>query len=362
MTAEKRKKPSCDSSPVSCTSDCSTRSSTASNNFIKCLEVYFEQMASRIHWTDAMDEAFLTAYVSFRENNVWDNRKSLETNYDMLAAHLASNDIMTVTGQQLQTRFYHIKKKWDLFCNLRGISSKIETGVGWSEDSYCFTADDEHWANLEQTNASYVDFKKENSCYWYDRLTPLLLGRHATGSRAQSASEVVPSEPPRRERSNTAAKNRKGKGKASSSRVPTPVNVTAVEDDDDVYYVPPVPGAVGGKRSASSLGTSGEPEGSRGSKSTRSSTGLEDAISKIGNYTDFVLDDRRSRSEFDSVYGIMQCQDVITSMEIPDAWRLEANCHYAKYENEGEKIIFLRASAADRYGYILKLMKEKGLA
>ncbi|XP_071916418.1 uncharacterized protein [Coffea arabica] len=319
-------------------------------------------MASRIHWTDAMDEAFLTAYVSFRENDVWDKRKSLETNYDMLAAHLVSNHILTVTGQQLQTRFYHIKKKWDLFCNLRGISSKTETGVGWSEDSYCFTADDEHWANLEQTNASYVDFKKENSCYWYDRLTPLLLGRHATGSRAQSASEVVPSEPPRRERSNTAAKNRKGKGQASSSRVPTPVNVPAVEDDDDVYYVPPVPGAVGGKRSASSLGTSGEPEGSRGSKSTRSSTGLEDAISKIGNYTDFVLEDRRSRSEFDSLYGIMQCQDVITSMDIPDEWRLEACDHYAKYENEGARIIFLRASAADRYGYILKLMKLKGLA
>ena len=215
---------------------------------------------------------------------------------------------------------------------------------------------------FHQTNASYVDFKKENSCYWYDRLTPLLLGRHATGSRAQSASEVVHLEPPRRERINSASKSRKGKGKASSSRVPTPVNVPAVEDDDDVYYVPPVPGAVGGKRSASSLGTSGEPEGSRGSKSTRSSTGLEDAISKIGNYTDFVLEDRRSRSEFDSLYGIMQCQDVITSMDIPDEWRLEACDHYAKYENEGARIIFLRASAADRYGYILKLMKLKGLA
>ncbi|XP_071918108.1 uncharacterized protein [Coffea arabica] len=215
-------------------------------------------MASRIQWNDAMDEAFLTAYFSFRENNVWDNKKLLETNYDMLAGHLASNGIMIVTDQQLQTRFYHIKKKWDLFCNLREISSKSETGVGWSEDSCCFTADDEHWANLEQTNASYFDFKKENSCYWYDRLTPLLLRRHATGSRAQSASKVVPSEPPHRERSNSATKSWKGKGKASSSRVPTPVNIPVEGDDDDVYYVPLVPGAVGGKRSASSLGTSGE--------------------------------------------------------------------------------------------------------
>nr|XP_027101767.1 uncharacterized protein LOC113722711 isoform X2 [Coffea arabica] len=222
MTADK-KKPSCDSSPVSYTSDCSSRSSTASNNYIDCLSTYVEQMASRIQWTDAMDEAFLIAYVSFRENNWWDNKKLLETNYDMLASHLVSNGIMTVTGQQLQTRYYHIKKKWDLFCNLRGISSKSETGVGWNEDSYCFTADEEHWQNLVQ-------------------LTPLLLGRHATGSCAQCASEVVPSEPPRRERANTSARSRKGKGKASSSMSPNPASMGVQGDEGDVYYVPPVPG------------------------------------------------------------------------------------------------------------------------
>ena len=133
-------------------------------------------------------------------------------------------------------------------------------------------------------------------------------------------------------------------------------------DEDDVYYVPPVPGAVGGKRSASSLGTSGEPEGTRGSKSTRSSTGLEDAISKIGNYSDVVLEDRRSRMEFESLYSVIQCQDVINTMDIPPEWRIHANCHYANYEKEGERVIFLRASATDQYGYILKLMKEKGLA
>nr|XP_027063947.1 uncharacterized protein LOC113690309 [Coffea arabica]XP_027063948.1 uncharacterized protein LOC113690309 [Coffea arabica]XP_027063949.1 uncharacterized protein LOC113690309 [Coffea arabica]XP_027063950.1 uncharacterized protein LOC113690309 [Coffea arabica]XP_027063951.1 uncharacterized protein LOC113690309 [Coffea arabica]XP_027063952.1 uncharacterized protein LOC113690309 [Coffea arabica]XP_027063953.1 uncharacterized protein LOC113690309 [Coffea arabica]XP_027063954.1 uncharacterized p len=362
MTADKRKKPSCDSSPVSYTSDCSSRSSTASNNYIDCLSTYIEQMASRIQWTDAMDEAFLIAYVSFRENNWWDNKKSLETNYDMLASHLVSNGIMTVTGQQLQTRFYHIKKKWDLFCNLRGRSSKSETGVGWNEDSYCFTADEEHWQNLVQTNSSYADFKKENSCYWYDRLTPLLLGRHATGSRAQSASEVVPSEPPHRERANTSASSRKGKRKASSSMSPNPASMGVQGDEGDVYYVPPVPGAVGGKRSASSLGTSGEPEGTRGSKLTRSSTGLEDAISKIGNYSEVVLEDRRSRMEFEFLYSVIQCQDVIDTMEIPDNWRIHANCHYANSDREEERVILLRASAADRYGYILKLMQEKGLA
>ena len=101
-------------------------------------------MVFRIQWTDAMDEVFLIAYVNFRKNNWWNNKKSLEMNYDILAGHLVSNGIMTVTGQQLQTRFYRIKKKWDLFCSLHGIFSKSKTGVGWVAKSYCFIANDEY--------------------------------------------------------------------------------------------------------------------------------------------------------------------------------------------------------------------------
>mgnify|MGYP004715990031 FL=1 len=66
--------------------------------------------------------------------------------------------------------------------------------------------------------------------------------------------------------------------------------------------------------------------------------------------------------EFESLYSVMQCQDVISTMEIPQDWRIHANCHYANSDRESERIIFLRASAAERYDYILKLMKEKGMA
>ena len=143
---------------------------------------------------------------------------------------------------------------------------------------------------------------------------------------------------------------------------PNPASMGVQGDEGDVYYVPPVPGAVGGKRSASSLGTSGEPEGTRGSKLTRSSTGLEDAISKIGNYSEVVLEDRRSRMEFESLYNVIQCQDMINTTEIPSEWRIHANYHYANNEKKCERVIFLRASATNRYGYIVKLMQEKGLA
>ncbi|CDP21588.1 unnamed protein product, partial [Coffea canephora] len=68
------------------------------------------------------------------------------------------------------------------------------------------------------TNSSYAEFRKENSCYWYDRLIPILLGKHAIGSRAQSASKIVPPEPSRCQRANTSARSRKEKGKASNSR------------------------------------------------------------------------------------------------------------------------------------------------
>ena len=78
-------------------------------------------------------------------------------------------------------------------------------------------------------------------------------------------------------------------------------------DEDEVYYVPLVPGVVGGKRPISSLRTSGELEGTRGSKSTKSSTSLEDAVSKIGHYTELALEDRRSRMEFESLYSVIQC-------------------------------------------------------
>ena len=55
-------------------------------------------MASRIQWTDAMYETFLIAYVSFRKNNWWDNRKLLETNYDQLATHLVSNGSLSLAN------------------------------------------------------------------------------------------------------------------------------------------------------------------------------------------------------------------------------------------------------------------------
>ncbi|XP_071904586.1 uncharacterized protein [Coffea arabica] len=249
MTSDKRKKPSCYSSPVSCTSDCSSRSSTASNNYIDCLSTF-----------------------------------------------------------------------------------------------------------VDQTNSAYVEFKTENSCYWYDRLTPILLGKHATGSRAQSVSELIPPESPRHQRANTSARSCKGKGKASSSRASNPRDTGEQRDEDDVYYVPPVPGAAGGKRPVSSLGTSGEPKGTRGSKPIRSSTGLEDAISKIGNYSKLALEDRRSKMEFESLYIVIQYQEAITRMEILDLWRIHANCHYANSDREGERVVFLRSSDSNPFGYIFKLV------
>ncbi|XP_071906720.1 uncharacterized protein [Coffea arabica] len=255
MTSDKRKKPSCDSSPISCTSDCSSRSSTASNNYIDCLSTY-----------------------------------------------------------------------------------------------------------IDQTNSAYVEFKTENSCYWYDQLTPILLGKHVIGSRAQSVSEIVPLELPRRQWANTSARSCKGKGNASSSRASNPGTRANKGDEDDVYYVPPVPGAVGGKRPVSSLGTSGELKGTRGSKSIRSSTGFEDAISKIGNYSKLALEDRRGKMEFESLYIVIQCQEATTRMEILDLWRIHANYHYVNSDREGERVVFLRSSDSNRFGYVFKLVQEKGLA
>lgn len=116
------------------------------------------------------------------------------------------------------------------------------------------------------------------------------------------------------------------------------------------------------KQPGSSLGTSRKPEGTRRSKYSWSSTGLEDAISKIGNYSELVLENRHSRMEFESLYSIIQCQDAIKQMEIPDLWRIHANCHYANQNREDERVMFLRSINSDRFGYILKIMQDKGLA
>lgn len=101
-----------------------------------------------------MDEEFITGYIAFKEEKLWDNKKPLEMNYANLAVHFIENGIMNVNGGQLQSRFYQIKKKWDLFSHLRGLSMNTKTGLGWDEEGHHFTASEEHWASLEEISYS----------------------------------------------------------------------------------------------------------------------------------------------------------------------------------------------------------------
>lgn len=132
-------------------------------------------------------------------------------------------------------------------------------------------------------------------------------------------------------------------------------------EEEDVYYIPLVPEAVGGKRLASSVRTSGEQEGTRGSKSACSSrSALEDALSRIANFSDVTLEGHHRWQESDSVHSVATSQDIIKEMNIPDQWKIHATLHYAN--NSEERIVFIRASPSERFEYVLKIMQDKSLA
>ena len=67
----------------------------------------------------------------------------------MLATYLREHFEMQVTGGQCQSKLSRFKKKWNVFANLRGLSSKADIGIGWDEENNCFTAFDEYWTQME---------------------------------------------------------------------------------------------------------------------------------------------------------------------------------------------------------------------
>ncbi|XP_027149272.1 uncharacterized protein LOC113749652 [Coffea eugenioides] len=110
---------------------------------------YVQQMNEKLQWTSTMDFNFITTYVDWKQTKKWDNHKTDDQNYDMLATYLREHFEMQVTGGQCQSRLYRCKKKWNVFSNLHGLSSKPETRIGWDEESNCFTSSDEYWAQME---------------------------------------------------------------------------------------------------------------------------------------------------------------------------------------------------------------------
>ena len=125
----------------------------------------------------------------------------------------------------------------------------------------------------------------------------------------------------------------------------------------------PIPGVNSGKRPAYSLGNSGEREGFRGTKYTRSSADrIEDALSKIGKFTDVAICDRKDRIDRDEMYKVENCQNIVSAMDIPVDWKVEIDSYLTEDTNLGQRIIFMRYDAAGRYAYVARHMRKKGEA
>lgn len=309
-----------------------------------------------------MDDTFISAYIQFKADRVWDSSRSLDWNFDNLAAHLVEKHNIHVTGGQCKSRFYRFKRKWHNFCQLRGLSRSPETGIGWDAENDCFTANPEHWAALEAHSAAYADFKQPGSCHLYELATETLRGTSATGNRAQSASQPVVVDQTRTARA-SSSRSRKGKQVASSSIDDPTTNFPFL--DEDVQYMPSAARIdIGrGKRPATSHGASGEPEGSRSMKSPRSSgERFDDAISKLNSFSSCALEDRQSRRQRDCQFSVEVAQDIVNGMALPDEWKLEACFFFAERGNEGQRVIFIRFDDAQRYAYITRLMRQKGIA
>ena len=207
-------------------------------------------------------------------------------------------------------------------------------------------------------NKEYKDFKVAGSCFLYDLYTSTTLGKTATGSYAQSAKQPVLEGEHRRP---VVGKPQKSKGKAAATSSATSGYQQYPWEGEDVYYIPPVPGASSGKHFASSLGTLGDREGSRGAKSTRSSSDrerLDDAISKISHVTTVSQEFKEIRYEEEAKYSVPVFQDIFKNMQLPKSVKLKATMYFAERRNAGQRCAFVRFDEAKRYDYIELIMEE----
>ncbi|XP_071904557.1 uncharacterized protein [Coffea arabica] len=211
---------------------------------------------------------------------------------------------------------------------------------------------------MEAVNKEYKDFKSPRSCSLYDVYTPTTLEKTATGSYAQSAKQPVPESEhcwP------LVGMPLKSKGKAAASTSAGPGYQQYPWEGEGVYYVPPVPGVVSGKCPASRLGTPSDREGSRGAKSTRSSSDrerLDDAISKISHVTTVSQEFKEIRYEEEAKYSVPVFQDIFKNMQLPKSVKMKATMYFAERRNAGQRCAFIRFDEAKRYDYIELIMEE----
>ena len=230
------------------------------------------------------------------------------------------------------------------------IRPKCLTFIGWS------------LTNLSvfnfKVNKDYKNFKAPGSCFLNDIYTQTTLKKTTIGSYAQSASQLVPEDEHRRP---LIGMLQKSKGKAPVSISAAPGYHHYPWEGEYVYYVPPVPGVAPGKPPASSLGTTGDREGSRGAKSTRSSSDrerLDDAISKISHITTTSYEFNQNRYEEEAEYSVPVVQDMVKNMQLPKSVKLKATMYFAERRNAGQRCAFVRFDDAERYDYIELIMEE----
>ena len=158
-------------------------------------------------------------------------------------------------------------------------------------------------------NKGYVEFQTPNSADLVMVWDEVMDGKHATGSRAQSSAQPpAPFVPPavRRRRADYSGK---GKGVASSSVIDPPHHCLSSDDDGSPVGTHP------GKRPLSTGAYSSEKEGSRSSKSRKSSSeNYQEALSNFNRFSCIVSSERESKEK----YSIEAVKKVVESLKLED--------------------------------------------
>ena len=62
---------------------------------------------------------------------------------------------------------------------------------------------------------------------------------------------------------------------------------------------------------------------------------IENALSKIGNFTDVAICDWKDHMDRDETYKVEHCQNIVSNMDVPVEWKVETDSSLTKDANLG---------------------------
>ncbi|XP_076924425.1 uncharacterized protein At2g29880-like [Bidens hawaiensis] len=140
-----------------------------------------------LKWTENMDNAFIQAMMTQKDNGNRVNGNFTSNAYDNIVEKLSTKFQMNVSKKHLKNRLKtlkeHFSKWYDLF---RGTSL---SGFSWNSTTQLIEAEDEIWYKLIQSNPESEALKTKRVSN-FNEMLELFAKDRASGGQAETAKEI----------------------------------------------------------------------------------------------------------------------------------------------------------------------------